>query len=106
MLCKYEVEANQTRASSRRRVEEQLRELYTYLQARPWNEALETLRHIGETPVPLDMVRLVRAGELILYKTVPEGNDNSTVMPRNPGAATSFLPLDYHCRRRHNANPY
>ncbi|KAK2593872.1 hypothetical protein QQS21_008422 [Conoideocrella luteorostrata] len=76
--------AEPTRASSRREIEAQLRDLYIYLQTRSWNEALEILRRIRETPDPLDVVRLVKAGDLLLHKTMPDQRDNATMEPEDP----------------------
>ncbi|KAM4062338.1 fungal zn(2)-Cys(6) binuclear cluster domain-containing protein [Hirsutella rhossiliensis] len=70
LVCEYDIEPNQTRAASRREGEEQIRELYGHLQSRPWEEAIEILRRIRETSDPLEVARLVRAGDLLLSRPV------------------------------------
>ncbi|PNY28531.1 Uncharacterized protein TCAP_01550 [Tolypocladium capitatum] len=67
MPCEYDAEPNQSRAESRREVDEQLRELYTCLQTRPWDEALEILRRVREMHDPLAVLRFVRDGDLLLH---------------------------------------
>ncbi len=78
-----------------REVDEQLRELYTLLHTRPWNEVLEILRRIRENPDPLAVVRFIKEGDILVRGNErrkctnasadaqgPEGEEPSPVQPR------------------------
>ncbi|KAJ6439385.1 hypothetical protein O9K51_07270 [Purpureocillium lavendulum] len=86
--CEYDVQPNQTRAASRRESEEQLRELYSHLHSRPWEEAVEILRRIRETADALEVARLVRAGDLLLKRSLPDEGSDAIDGPRGASAAS------------------
>ncbi|POR32982.1 Uncharacterized protein TPAR_06825 [Tolypocladium paradoxum] len=86
IACEYDAEPNQSRASSRREVDEQLRELYTFLRTRPWGEALEILRRVRESEDPLAVLRFVKDGDLLLQAKLPSPLDASDDDPPDPSA--------------------
>ncbi|KAM0716502.1 hypothetical protein Q7P37_007947 [Cladosporium fusiforme] len=83
-ICQYDVEPDTSRSISIRRKNEtlqsendQLRSLLDYIRTRSEVESMEIYRRVRAAVDPLDVVELLRGGDLLLQNSVPETSGES-----------------------------
>lgn len=83
-MCEYDVEPDTSRSISMKRKNEslqgeldQLRQLLEYIRTRSEVESMEIYRRVRVAVDPLDVVELLRGGDLLLQHGVPDGSAGS-----------------------------